>query len=137
MAISYNAGLPLDTDSEAVRTYPASGAEHVDTTNRVAVVEQGQFDYETVAVSQADQVLGVTGAAGDFLHKLIITVGTAATAAVSIKDGGGSAIPILPNSPGGGIGVYVVEINAVSTAGAWKVTTGAGSTVLAIGRFTA
>lgn len=92
-------------------------------------------DYETVAASQSDQVLGPVGKAGDILQRLIITVGTAATAAVSIKDGGGSSIPILPNSPGGGIGVYVVEVGARSTAGAWKVTTGAGSTVVAVGRF--
>lgn len=91
--------------------------------------------YETVAVSQTDQVLGVVGAAGDYLERLVITVATAATAAVSIKDGTGSAISIMPNSPGGGIGVYVVDIGAVSTNGAWKVTTGAGSTVLAVGRF--
>lgn len=92
-------------------------------------------DYETVAASQTDQTLGPKGNAGDVLQRLIITVATAATAAVSIKDGGGSAISILPNSPGGGIGVYVVEIGARSTGGAWKVTTGAGSTVLAVGRF--
>ena len=94
------------------------------------------FTYETVAVSQTDQVLGITGGAGDLLHRLVITVATANTAAVSIKDGGGSAIPILQNSPGSGFGVYNVEINAVSKAGAWKVTTGAGSTVVAVGQFT-
>lgn len=92
--------------------------------------------YETVAASQSDQVLGVAGAAGDYLDTLVITVATAATAAVSIKDGGGNAISILPNSPGGGIGVYTVRIAARSKAGAWKVTTGAGSTVLATGSFT-
>lgn len=94
------------------------------------------MDYETVAASQTDQVLGGAGKAGDILERLVITVGTAATAAVSIKDGSGSAIPIMPNSPGQGIGVYCVEIGARSTGGAWKVTTGAGSTVVAIGRFT-
>lgn len=93
------------------------------------------WTYETVAASQSDQALGTTGAAGDYLENLIITVGTAATAAVSIKDGGGSAIPILPNSPGGGIGVYVVPVKACSASGAWKVTTGAGSTVVATGHF--
>jgi hypothetical protein len=92
--------------------------------------------YETVAVSQTDQAMGPGGAAGDYLARLIITVATAASAAVSIKDGGGSAISILPNSPGGGVGVYVVEVKAHSRAGAWKVTTGAGSTVLAVGNFT-
>lgn len=92
--------------------------------------------YETVAASQTDQALGPAGAAGDYLDRLVITVATAATAAVSIKDGGGSAISIMPNSPGGGVGVYVVEIKAHSRAGAWSVTTGAGSTVLAVGNFT-
>mgnify|MGYP006921372712 CR=1 FL=1 len=96
----------------------------------------GPGEYETVAASQTDQVLGSTGAAGDYLDKLIITVGTAATAAVSIKDGTGSAIPILANSPGGGIGVYVVPLGLKSLDAGWKVTTGAGSTVIATGLFT-
>jgi hypothetical protein len=96
-------------------------------------------DYETVAASQTDQILGPVGRVGDVLVRLIITVATAATAAVSIKDGDGAAISILPNSPGGGIGVYVVDIEARCnrpTTPGWKVTTGAGSTVLAVGRFT-
>lgn len=99
----------------------------------------GSGSYEAVAASQTDQILGATGAVGDWLGTLIITVGTAATAAVSIKDGNGSAIPILPNSPGGGVGVYVVPINARAvnaTTPGWKVTTSAGSTVLATGSFT-
>ena len=106
-----------------------------DTTNTVMKIER-QGEWETVAASQTDQVLGSTGAAGDYLDKLIITVGTAATAAVSIKDGTGSSIPVLPNSPGGGIGAYVVPLDMISFDAGWKVTTGAGSTVIAVGRFT-
>lgn len=93
------------------------------------------WTYETVAAGQSDQVIGGTGAAGDYLEHLVITVATAASAQVQIKDGSGSAYTVLPNSPGGGIGVYVVPIKACSTSGAWKVTTGAGSTVLAAGHF--
>mgnify|MGYP003405068788 FL=1 len=90
-------------------------------------------DYETVAASQTDQVLGPVGAAGDVLEKLIVSVATAATSTVSIKDGSGSAIVITAaNTP---IGVYSVLIGARSTGGAWKVTTGAGATVLAVGQF--
>jgi hypothetical protein len=137
MTTVFSGGLPMDQGTQAVRTYPASGAEHIDTTNRVAVVEQGQFEYETVAAAQTDQVLGATGGVGDFLHRLVIVVATAATAAVTIKDGGGSAISIEPNSPGGGVGTYNIELNMVSRVGAWSVTTGAGSSVIAIGRFTA
>lgn len=90
-------------------------------------------DYEAVAISQTDQVLGVTGGAGDVLDKLVISVATSLTGTVSIKDGSGSAIVITAaNTP---IGVYSVNIGARSTGGAWKVTTGAGATVLAIGKF--
>lgn len=115
--------------------HQVNGISFVDEANRCAVVEQGQFDYETVAAGQSDQVLGNTGALGDFLHRLVIVVATAATAQVQIKDGSGSAITVFPNSPGGGIGTYIVEFNMVSTSGAWKVTTGAGVSVVAIGRF--
>lgn len=100
-------------------------------------MSKARFDfntmYETVAASQTDQVLGATGRTGNVLEKLIITVATSATGTVSIKDGSGSAIPITAaNTP---IGVYSVDIGAASVAGAWKVTTGAGATVLAVGLF--
>jgi hypothetical protein len=91
--------------------------------------------YETVAASQTDQVLGPVGGAGDYLSHLIIVVATAATAAVSIKDGSGSAISVFPNSPGGGVGTYVVAIDVSSRNGAWSVTTGAGVSVIGVGNF--
>ena len=90
--------------------------------------------YETVAASQTDQALGATGAKGDWLERLVITVATAATGTVSIKDGSGSAIPVTAaNTP---IGVYSVTIGLKSAAGAWSVSTGAGATVVAVGSFT-
>lgn len=94
------------------------------------------WTYETVAAGQTTQALGGTGAKGDYLNYVICTVGTAATAQVQIKDGSGTAYTILPNSPGGGIGVYVIPIKACSQVGAWQITTGAGVTVLASGMFT-
>lgn len=96
-----------------------------------------RYQYERVAASQSDQVLGGTGATGDYLHRLIITVSTAASAEVSVKDGSGSAFTLLPNSPGGGVGVYTVDVEALSQSGAWKITTGAGSIVIAVGIFSA
>ena len=88
--------------------------------------------YETVAASQTAQVLGVTGAAGDTLMRLIVTVGTAATSTVSLLDNATSYAIMAANTP---IGVYTIEINAVSVSGAWKITTGAGATVMAVGNF--
>lgn len=101
----------------------------------VLEIIEGVGDYETVAASQTDQVLGTTGAPGDYLSKLICVVATAATAQVQIKDGSGSAITVLPNSPGGGIGTYTVPIGAKCTGVGWKVTTGAGVSVIAVGAF--
>jgi len=93
-------------------------------------------DYETVAASQTDQALGPTGNRGDVLERLIITVNVAATATASIKDGtAGASIPIVPATTP--VGVYSITIGAKSAAaGGWLVTTGAGLTVLAVGRFT-
>jgi hypothetical protein len=96
-----------------------------------------RYQYEHVAVSQTNQVLGGTGAAGDYIHRLVCTVTTAATAQVQIKDGSGASHTVLPNSPGGGVGNYNIEMNVVSRNGAWQVSTGAGVEVLAIGVFSA
>ena len=96
---------------------------------------QAGSSYETVAASQTDQVIGATGAVGDYLASLVIVVSTAATAQVSIKDGS-TSITVFPNSPGNGIGTYVIPLGLFSVSGAWSVTTGAGSAVIATGKFT-
>lgn len=99
-----------------------------------------RYQYEHVTASQTAQVLGGTGATGDYLDKLICTVSTAATSLVQIVDGTGTGVlthTIIPNNVGGGIGVYVVPIGAASTTGAWKITTGAGVEVMAVGIFSA
>ena len=97
------------------------------------VAAQYGFKYEHVPASATAQVLGATGAAGDYLHRLIITVSTAATSTVSLLDNNASHVLLAANSA---IGVYSVEVNSKSVNGAWKVTTGAGAEVLAIGNFT-
>jgi hypothetical protein len=89
--------------------------------------------YEHVAASQTAQVLGSTGATGDYLHRLVITVGTAATSTVSLLDNTTSHVLVAANTA---IGVYSIEINTFSKNGAWKITTGAGAEVVAVGNFT-
>ncbi len=93
-------------------------------------------DYEAVATSQTDQVLGPNGAVGDILERLVITVSTAASSTVSIKDGNGSGISIMAANTA--IGVYSIQVGARAvnaTTPGWKVTTGAGASVVAIGYF--
>lgn len=98
------------------------------------IVTPAAMAYEAVAVSQTDQVMGTLGAAGDRLQRVIVTVATSATGTCSMKDGSGSAIPLTAaNTP---IGVYVIEVGAYSSAGAWSLTTGAGATAVGVGIFT-
>jgi len=90
------------------------------------------FPYETVAVSQTAQILGTTGAANDYLHRIVVTVSTAASSTVNIIDGSTTVLAIPANTP---IGVYSLELGLNAATGPWKVTTGAGAAVLAVGLF--
>lgn len=107
----------------------------VDDGNPLPVVQAG--GYETVAASQTDQVLGATGAVGDVLVGLLIVPASTSPGAVSIKDGStgitifaGGATSVADLKP------FFVPLGAVSQASGWKVTTGAGVSVIGVGRFT-
>lgn len=96
-------------------------------------------DYETVAAGQTDQPMGATGATGDYLEGVLIVPALVACGAVSIKDGAGSAITIFV---GGGTTAladakpFFVPVKALSTGGAWKITTGASVSAIGVGAFT-
>ena len=98
-----------------------------------AAIATYALPYEHVAASVTNQVLGTTGAIGDYLHRLVITVGTGGSGTVVITDG--SFVHNLVRS-NGSIGVYSIEMNAISQSTGWKITTGAGAEVLAMGNFT-
>ena len=69
-----------------------------------------RYQYEHVAASSSAQVLGGTGAIGDYIHRLVCTVTTALTSTVQIVDGTGAGIlthTVLPAAVGGGIGVCI------------------------------
>lgn len=98
------------------------------------VINPYRFAYEAVAASQSNQVLGGTGATGDYLHRVLVAVSTAATSTVSIIDGSTTIYAVPANTP---IGVYEIDLEVASASGAWKITTGAGASVLAVGIFSA
>lgn len=104
----------------------------------VTVIGVDYSDYETVAASQTDQALGATGAVGDFLAGLLIVPATTAAGIVQIKDGSGSAITVFT---GGGTTALTIltpvwiPLGIKSLSGAWKVTTGANVSVIAVGKF--
>jgi hypothetical protein len=94
------------------------------------------YQYETVAASVTAQVLGGTGAIGDYVHRLIISNVTAASASVTLTDGS-TGIVLQTAAATIVLGVASIEVNARSSTGPWKITTGAGSTVVAVGIFSA
>lgn len=102
------------------------------------VAADGYSQYETIAASQTDQVMGTSGASGDYLAGVLIVPGTSAAGAVSIKDGSGSSISIFA---GGGttalptLAPFMVPLGIFSTGGAWKITTGSNVTAIGIGKF--
>ena len=93
-------------------------------------------DYEAVAASQSDQVLGEAGTQGDVLDRVVIVPATTSPGAVSIKDGsGGSAITIFT---GGAASVadltpIVVELSLIAVDD-WRLTTGANVSAIAVGK---
>ena len=97
------------------------------------------FESKTVPASATATILGATGAVGDYLEGLLCVVSTAATSQVQITDGNGTATTVLPNAVGAGVGTYYVPIGALcvnATTPGWKITTAAGVSVFATGKFT-
>ena len=109
-------------------TVPVSGT--------VSLTDISNGEYETVAASATDQVLGTTGAANDYLAGVLIVPATTSPGAVSIKDGSGSAITIFT---GGSLSVsnlvpFFVPLG-IKCATAWKMSTGASVSAIAVGNF--
>lgn len=102
------------------------------------VPSDGYSQYETVAASQTAQVMGATGATGDYLAGVMVFPGTAGCGVVTILDnattwgtfagGGTTALPSLVP--------FMIPVGCFSTSGAWKLTTGANVTAVGIGKFT-
>lgn len=93
--------------------------------------------YEVVPVSSTGAVLGGAGAKGDAIERLVLIVSDATNAEVSLKDGTETAFIVFENNPAAGKGVYPIVLGGLASRnGSWKVITGSGVRVLAIGSFT-
>jgi hypothetical protein len=97
-------------------------------------MSEANRDYETVAASQTGQILGLVGAIGDFVERLVIIPATTGPGLVTLIDGA-TSIPIMATGGTTTLTPIVVELNITSQTGAWSVTTGANVSVIAIGRF--
>ena len=91
--------------------------------------------YKTVADSQTTQAIGATGAIGDYLAGVLVIPATTAPGVVTVLD---NAITIVA-FPGGtlpSVIPFFIPLSIKSVSGAWKITTGANVSVVAVGKFT-
>lgn len=108
-------------------------------TLRVAL-DSAQLDgseYETVAASQTAQVLGATGATGDFISGILVIPATTSPGNVLLLDNA-TSITVFT---GGATSVsnlvpFFIPLGMFSVSGAWKITTGASVSCIGIGNFT-
>ena len=103
--------------------------------------DQAGTAYFTIAASTSGQVLGATGATGDYLGFCTIypistspgvltvfdSTSTGANNAIAFAGGTGSISNLTPIN---------IPVGAISKNGAWKVTTGANMVVTCVGHFT-
>jgi hypothetical protein len=105
-------------------------------THAEVVVAVDGPDYETVAASQTAQVLGDSGAAGDYISRVLVIPATTSPGNVILLDG---AISITIFTGGAGsvssLVPFFIPLGMASVSGAWKLTTGANVSCIAIGKF--
>ena len=102
-----------------------------------SVARSTEGDYETVAASQTNQVLGPTGATGDYISHILVIPATTSPGAVTLLDnatsitvftGGASSVTNLVP--------FIIPLNMVSVSGSWRITTGANVSCVGVGSFT-
>lgn len=104
-------------------------------------VVNGGSTYQAVAASQTATVLQTsTGAIGDYLSHCDIYPTSTSPGVVTVFDNTNAAAGSAILFPGGATSLsnlapISVPVGAVSTAGAWKVTTGASVSVVCYGKF--
>lgn len=94
-------------------------------------------NYETVAASQTAQVMGSTGATGDFFQGILVIPATTSPGNVIILDNA-TSITVFT---GGATSVsnlvpFFIPLGMTSVSGAWKVTTGSNVSCISVGKFT-
>lgn len=94
-------------------------------------------DYETVAALQTAQVVGPTGAVGDYISHILVIPATTAPGNVILLDGATSITVFVGGSASvATLTPFIIPLNMISVSGAWKITTGANVSCIAVGDFT-
>ena len=102
-----------------------------------ALADYYGFEYETVAASQTGQALGAAGAVDDYIAGILVIPAVVACGLVTLLDNatsipvfvGGGTTPLVDAKP------FWIPLGIRSVSGAWKITTGANVSVIAVGNF--
>lgn len=107
-------------------------------TGNAVLTNFGAGEYETVAASQTAQVLGATGAVGDYIAGILVIPAVVACGLVTLLDGA-TSIPVFV---GGGTTAlpscipFFIPLGLKAVGAGWAVTTGASVSCIACGNFT-
>lgn len=111
-------------------------ASDVSNANGLPVALQGR-NYEAVAASSSAQVLGATGAAGDDIDAVLVIPTTLSPGAVALLDNATSMTIFAGGANSlSNLAPFYIALGMKSVSGPWKLTTGAGLSAIATGRFT-
>ncbi len=104
---------------------------------RITLADIGSGEYETVAASQTAQVLGATGASGDYISGLLVIPATLDPGNIILLDGS-TSITVFTGGTASVTNLvpFFIPLGLYSISGAWKVTTGAAVSVIGSGNFT-
>jgi hypothetical protein len=101
------------------------------------LIADANWEYETVAASQTAQAIGATGAFGDYMTGLLIIPASTSPGNVLLLDNATSITVFAGGTDSlATLHPFFVPILSRSKSGAWKVTTGANVSVIAVGNFT-
>lgn len=106
------------------------------TTNRVFLTDINVGEYETVAASQTAQVLGTSGAVGDYIAGILVIPATTSPGNVLLRDSSTSITVFTGGSSSvSNLVPFFIPLGIKSVSGAWSITTGANVSVIASGNF--
>lgn len=106
-------------------------------TLRVALADISNGEYETVAASQTAQVIGSTGAIGDYIQGILVVPATTSPGNVLLLDNATSMTVFTGGTTSvSNLVPFFIPLGLKSVSGAWKITTGASVSAIAIGNFT-
>lgn len=105
--------------------------------NHIGTVTLPGVEYETVAASQTAQVIGSSAAAaGDYIAGLLVIPATTSPGAISLLDNATSITVFTGGTDSvSNLVPFLIPLGIESVSGAWKVTTGANVSVIALGNF--